>query len=319
MTECYRTRFVDNLCHTLMGAALGGAGLRRHTRFASAALRIAANVPDVDVFVFATSVPPVSFRRGWTHGVIGQFVLPLVVTAVLLMFDRVRKPPPARSPAGPPIRAGWLLALSFIGLYSHLAMDFLNNYGVRLLAPLDWRWFYGDAVFIVDPWLWMVLGVSVWLARKGRRGPARWALGAAVAYMVVMLVSARLARDAVVDTWRQTHGTVPRALMVGPLPVTPLSRQVIVDAGDHYETGIFTWWPRTVVLDSVVIPKNDLAPESARARDLSPYVRGFLVWARFPFWTLEPDPHGVRVTVGDMRFGGRAGFSYSVVVQPLSE
>ena len=30
--------------------------------------------------------------------------------------------------------------------------------------------------------------------------------------------------------------------MVGPAPVTPLTRVVIVDAVDHYETGIFTGW-----------------------------------------------------------------------------
>ena len=117
-----------------------------------------------------------------------------------------------------------------------------------------------------------------------------------------------------VEAWREQHGAEPAAVMVGPAPVTPLTRVVIVDAGDHYETGIFTWWPREMVLDAAIIPKNDRAAESARARELSRYVQGFLVWARFPFWTLEPVARGVRVTVGDVRFGGRAGFSYSVVV-----
>jgi hypothetical protein len=32
---------MDNLCHTLVGAALGEAGLKRRTRFASATLMIA--------------------------------------------------------------------------------------------------------------------------------------------------------------------------------------------------------------------------------------------------------------------------------------
>ena len=233
---------------------------------------IAANVPDVDVLVFATNLPPVSFRRGWTHGVLGQLVLPLVVTGLFLVVNRMRKRRSADAD-GPPFRPGWMLALTYIGLYSHLAMDFLNNYGVRLLAPLDWRWFYGDAVFIVDPWLWVALGASVWLARRGRRPAARWALGVAVAYMVVMLASARLAHQAVVDAWREQHGAEPNAVMVGPAPVTLLTRVVIVDAGDHYETGIFTWWPRAMALDAAVIPKNDRAWESVRARELSPLVR----------------------------------------------
>jgi hypothetical protein len=36
---------MDNLCHTLTGAALAEAGLKHRTRFASAALMIAANLP----------------------------------------------------------------------------------------------------------------------------------------------------------------------------------------------------------------------------------------------------------------------------------
>ena len=37
--------------------------------------------------------------------------------------------------------------------------------------------------------------------------------------------------------------------MVGPVPITPLRRQVIIDAGDRYETGTFTWLPRSVRFD----------------------------------------------------------------------
>ena len=296
-----------------MGAALGGAGLRQRSRFGSAALMIAANVPDVDVLVFASDIPPVSFRRGWTHGVIGQLLLPILVTGVLVAVDRLRKRP-VDGAHGPPLRAGWLLALSYIGLYSHLAMDLLNNYGVRVLAPFDWRWFYGDAVFIIDPWLWLALGVSVWFARKGRPRPARRALGLAVVYMVAMLASARLAREMVLTTWQSERGIRPMGVMVGPEPITPFTRDVIVDAGDHYETGTFRWWPRGLVLDGAVIPKNDRTLEAARARQVSSDIRAFLVWSRFPFWTLEPAPHGTRVTVRDVRFSGRAGFSYTVVV-----
>ena len=48
---------------------MGYAGLRHKTRFASAALMISANLPDLDVLVFATDTPSIEFRRGWTHGV----------------------------------------------------------------------------------------------------------------------------------------------------------------------------------------------------------------------------------------------------------
>src|SRR5918992_2424494 len=156
---------MDNLCHTLTGAAFAEAGLKHRTRFAHPVLMIASNLPDIDVLVFATGVPSVEFRRGWTHGVLAQALLPIVLTAVFVALDRWR---PAMG-AGPPARVGPLLALSYLGVVVHVGMDWLNNYGVRLLMPFSDRWFYGDAVFIIDPWLWMTFAAGFVIARRWRR------------------------------------------------------------------------------------------------------------------------------------------------------
>ncbi len=294
---------MDNVCHTLVGAALGEAGLKHRTRFGSAALIVAANLPDVDVLVFLTDTPSVSFRRGWTHGVLAQALLPVVLTTVFVALGRRR---PSGDQEGPPLRVAWLLALSYIGVYSHVILDYMNNYGVRLLAPFDWRWFYGDAVFIVDVWLWLALGAGIWLARRQRRPQAaQGALVFAACYVALMLVSARAGRVVVTETWRQLRGATPDALMVGPIPFSPFTRTVIVDAGDRYQLGTLTW-PATVTFDPVSIPKNARAPEVAAARDVRS-VREFLVWSRFPYWQIEREPSGTRVTARDMRFGGPAG------------
>ena len=99
-----------------------------------------------------------------------------------------------------------LLLLSYVGVLSHVALDLLNTYGVRLLMPFDRRWFYGDALFIIDPWLWLALGAGVWLARRhGASRPARRALVAAALYIAAMCVSARLARGAR-HRAKQPHG-----------------------------------------------------------------------------------------------------------------
>ena len=106
--------------------------------------------------------------------------------------------------------------------------------------------------------------------------------------------------------------------MVGPAPITPFSREVIVDAGDHYETGTFSW-RSSLTMSPERIAKNADRPEVATARDSSSNIRAFLVWSRFPFWTLHPEPRGTRVTVSDMRFaGGLRGFSASVLVPTRS-
>ena len=81
---------MDNLCHTLVGAALGEAGLKRRTGFGSGTLMIASNLPDIDVLVFATGIPPVAFRRGWTHGVLADVLLPVVLTGAVMLIARRR-------------------------------------------------------------------------------------------------------------------------------------------------------------------------------------------------------------------------------------
>jgi inner membrane protein len=307
---------MDNLCHTLVGAALGEAGLKRRTRFGIATLMIASNLPDVDVLVFATGTPSVAFRRGWTHGILADVLLPPLFTAVML-FVAARR---TTASSEPPLRPMQLLLLSYVGVILHILMDLLNTYGVRLLMPFSQRWFYGDVLFIIDPWLWLALGTGVSLSIR-RRAPkwSRASLAVAAAYVLVMLVSARAARAEMIDRWQQVEGQPPQALMVGPIPVTPLQRQLIIDAGDRYETGMFTWQPRNIQFDREDLPKNDTDPRVALARK-APNIRAFLIWSRFPFWIMEPVDGGTRVTVGDVRFNGGPGaalrnFTQSTIVR----
>ena len=57
---------MDNLCHTLVGAALAQAGPGRRTRYGLATAMIAANLPDVDVAVFHS-------YTGWVFNVLNAW------------------------------------------------------------------------------------------------------------------------------------------------------------------------------------------------------------------------------------------------------
>jgi inner membrane protein len=62
----------------------------------------------------------------------------------------------------------WALfgALAVVGPICHLLLDFSNNYGVHPFWPFDDSWYYGDAVFIIEPWFWVsTLPALVYLAR----------------------------------------------------------------------------------------------------------------------------------------------------------
>jgi inner membrane protein len=154
---------MDPLTHTLVGANLAASRLGRTTRLAAPALIIGANLPDLDAILYFTGQEDLAlgFRRGWTHGVLALVVLPLIQTTLLMLYARMRA-----APASPPLRPVWLLALSFLAVLTHPALDWLNTYGMRWLMPFDSTWTYGDSVFIMDPWLWLILGAG-WLA--GRR------------------------------------------------------------------------------------------------------------------------------------------------------
>jgi inner membrane protein len=297
---------VDNLCHTLVGAAIGEAGLKRTTKYANATLMIAANLPDVDALVFATALPSVAFRRGWTHGVLAQELLPLILAAVVAWFGRRRR--------ASDVRFVWLLVLSYVGLLSHVFLDLLNNYGVRLLMPFSGRWFYGDTLFIIDIWMWIALGLAAWFgASRMQARSARVILAMVCLYVAGMIVSARLARDVVRDAWRQRSGREPLALMVGPAPVTPFRKQVIVDTGETYSTGGFVWFGHRVAFDPDPVPKNDRHPSVRAAIASDRNIQAVLTWSRFPYFTVERGPGGDVVTLRDLRFGDRVGAVRAVV------
>jgi inner membrane protein len=158
---------LDPIAHTFTGAALAASGLRRATPLATAALVIGANAPDVDVLTsFAGSFTALALRRGWTHGLLAIVLLPLVVTGLLLLWDRFARRAGSTRAARP--RAGPLLGVAALGVITHPTLDWLNNYGMRWLMPFDGRWFYGDALFIIDPWIWLTLGGVLFLGHSRR-------------------------------------------------------------------------------------------------------------------------------------------------------
>ncbi len=178
---------LDNLTHGLVGAALGKAGGERVTPLATATLVIAANAPDIDVFSYVKGEYfALSFRRGITHGWPAMLLLPFVVTAVMLAWDRWMRR--RRNPSAEPARPTPLLALAAVGVATHPALDWMNTYGMRWGLPFDGSWSYGDALFIIDPWIWLVLGGTVFVSsRPDRGGFVAWGLLATVASLPILL------------------------------------------------------------------------------------------------------------------------------------
>ena len=59
-----------------------------------------------------------------------------------------------------------LAGMSVFATLLHLAMDFLNSYGVHPFWPLQNRWFYGDSVFIIEPLYWVAMAPLLFVVRS---------------------------------------------------------------------------------------------------------------------------------------------------------
>jgi inner membrane protein len=176
---------MDPVAHTLFGAALAESGLRRTTRYATVTLLIGANLPDIDaVTMIAGFDTSLYHRRGLSHGILALVVLPVMLAGLVWVWHHR---PGGKRAEGPPFRPVVILALAFLGVLSHLFLDWLNTYGIRLLMPFDDRWFYGDTLFIIDPWFWLLAAAGVVLARSARP-PALigWSLLGVLSSLVVL-------------------------------------------------------------------------------------------------------------------------------------
>jgi inner membrane protein len=215
---------VEPLAHTLTGACLAESGLKRRSPLAASTLIIAVNLPDIDGTCYLHNADlAFAFRRGWTHGILAVLLLPVILTACMMAFDRlVRR---RRAPHLPAARPGVLLVLGFLAVISHILMDWPNSYGVRLLMPFSERWFYGDAMYIVDPWLWLVLGAAVMCSWTRRRQGLIAAVAITLGTTLIMLL------NPLVAGWARAVWLVSIAAWFMARPRVPASARPAIAAG----------------------------------------------------------------------------------------
>ena len=181
---------MDNLTHTLVGLAAAKAGLERLSPGATAVCLLAANAPDADIVAaFGGSWFYLKHHRGITHSIVGTLAIALLIPLFYYAGDRLLAHWRGRAAQ---VRLPGLLIASLLLSASHPLMDWTNNYGVRPLLPWSGQWFYGDLVYIVDPWLWLALGgASFLLTARDRWRTVMWGLLALVASLAFILLPVR--------------------------------------------------------------------------------------------------------------------------------
>ncbi len=186
-------RAMDNIAHTLVGAALGRAVAGGRAPHAALVGAVAANAPDWAEYLVGfrgRRLDYYTLHRGITHSVLGAAVeiaaLTLLIGLGAMWWARRRGAP---APAW-----RWIALCVGATVASHLIMDWQGSYGLRPWLPWSDQRYYGDAVAIVDPFFWLVPFVALALGARRHWQPALLFL--VIAALMSVLLAGHLAEVA---------------------------------------------------------------------------------------------------------------------------
>ncbi|KRA83181.1 metal-dependent hydrolase [Altererythrobacter sp. Root672] len=300
---------MDNLTHSLVGWALGQAGLKRKTRKGLAALILGANMPDIDVFFGWVPWVPLATHRGFTHGLLGGVLLmPPMLAGLLWLLDRWQVRRGTSFISGLEMRFGWLLALSYLGALTHPLLDWQTVYAIQLLSPFNNHWYHTDGLFIIDLWILLTLGGAIALSiRRENRELPNWrrppivALAVVAVYIVVNAGISVAAKRALAS-----NPPYPRAdvAVASPPPVFFWRRELVWREERNIARGAYDPALSLAHLQSQTAPVPDGMdhPLARRALTATPEVVRFMRWSILPMAQVKVEGCQAQVNYNDARF-----------------
>jgi len=317
---------MDPVTHFMTGAVLSRAGFNRKAAYATLAMTLAAEAPDLDVFwSFKGPVAGFEYHRGWTHTFLGIPLEAAVVTGViwgghrLLQQLRSKGSSNAGRPSSlAPVRWSLLYLFSFIALLSHILLDWTNNYGVRPFFPFNPRWYAGSFVFIFEPVIFFLLlvalvapslfglvGSEVGARRQLYRGRG-WALAALMGIAMFWGWSV-VEREKAIELTREAGITQEKILRItaDPYPMNPFRWQTLIETPLVYQIATVDTFSGQVSssaqADVFHKPPTTFATLAAKRSWLG---HVYLDWSQYPVVNdMGTTPDGLTtVTFRDLRF-----------------
>jgi inner membrane protein len=326
---------MEPITHLMTGVCLARAGFNRKAAYATVAMTLAAEAPDLDS-LWAIDGPVAAFQhhRGWTHTFLGiPFEAAIIVGAIWLVHRwRARRATSGKPPRAP-IRWGLLYGFSLIALLSHLLLDWTNNYGLRPFFPFDPRWYAGSFVFIFEPVLFLNLLIALIApslfglisSEVGARRPAFRGRGWAIAALLGMaaLWTIRFVEHQKAIQLAQTadyKGAPVLRVAADPYPINPFSWQIVVETPQFYQISTVNTLNSTIAsdrADTIYKPPTTLATLVAKQSWLGEV---YLDWSQYPVVTeTDTDPDGLTtVSFRDLRFFYNTPFFSGREKTPLS-
>jgi inner membrane protein len=330
---------MEPVTHFLTGACLGRSGFNRKTAYATLAMTLAAEAPDLDIlWGFRGPVAGFQHHRGITHTLVAAPVIALVTTGFVWLVhrlrrrDRVAAPPPqgipGSSPPLPPPRWALIWLFALIADLSHLLLDLTNNYGLRPFFPFNPHWYAWSIVFIFDPWIFLallaallfpaILGLTdreIGARKKPFRGRG-WAI-AALSFILLWWGLRNAEHGHALEIMRTGNYTKDMVTRVAAEPhfSDPFHWHILMETPNYYQTAEVGTIGDQVETDPYadVIYKPPVTAAVAAAKQ-SWLGRVYLDWSQWPVTedrgavagpgsAIAPQPGWHMVEFQDLRFG----------------
>jgi inner membrane protein len=284
---------MDPLTHALTGAVLRNLGFRR--KAALWVLLFSAVAPDLDYLGRLWGMGAfLSIHRGATHGVFALFLVPL---ALGLAFGRRKD-------------FWYFFFISLVGYGSHIALDLTNQYGVRLLWPLDRQWRSADLLFIVDPYIMAGLALSVVLAVILKR--RAWLVSALTIALLLSYIGLRYHYHEKTEELLRANLDDYVIQRVSPMPADPFRWGFVARNGNGIKVGLADlFMDRIYVNMTLPVQPPDPAIEGSISLDI---VRSFLSFSRLPYATVERTPGRVTVRWRELSYAYLPGERFAATV-----
>lgn len=314
---------MDAVTHTLVALAMWRAGVRvpKAGVWGGLTMLVAANIADAESFArLAGAAVYIRNYHGMAHSIAGTVLLAAGIAG--LAFWGLKR-------AGRPVRFGGLAAVALLGSASHLLLDLLHGYGVRLLWPFLSERFGFPLIASYDlsnlAALLLALSVPLLLNIVNAEIGAPRVSGARAAITGLTIVAALLPLRL---AWEKHAEAASASVLLEdqeshrlhPSPFLPWRWYLVQETSISYllqeVDGVGQSVSAGMLRFRKPIPNNLLLA----ARD-TPTGRAFLDLAVYPLFSLEEGSRGIVVRIRDLQFyvPGAGNRPYSVEVEINSQ
>src|SRR3989304_6893921 len=291
---------MDPITHCLSGAILSRTGFyQRFGRLATIILITGALIPDIDHFSLRLAGPLayLKYHRGFTHSLMGSFVIAAVMAGAAYSIKHVREQLPHGLHG-----YGILFALSLLGIYTHIFLDLITSYGTQIFFPFSTKRYSLDLVFIIDLYFTSILLIPLIIILFKKERAQIIALGS-LAGIIAYLGFTYIERSSIIEKVKADNnklGIKSTRVEAIPLPLSPFRWSVFTeDNARYYQTNVDALNGRST---TEVFNKKVDGSDIVKMVENLDIVKTYLWFAKFPIVSVREEGSGYLIEYFDLRF-----------------